>query len=59
MNFPNGLSPRAWLDAHVNLETGVGAPAATRERGVFLVAGSALVWSFGGAAVSLVTSSAR
>ena len=33
MNFPNGLSPRAWLDAHVNLETGVGAPAATRERG--------------------------
>ena len=28
------LSPRAWLDAHVNLETGVGVPApARRERG--------------------------
>jgi dihydrofolate synthase/folylpolyglutamate synthase len=27
------LRPRDWLDAHVNLETGVGAPAATRERG--------------------------
>ena len=25
--------PRAWLDAHVNLETGVGVPAPTRERG--------------------------
>jgi dihydrofolate synthase / folylpolyglutamate synthase len=33
VSFPNGVSPRAWLDAHVNLETGVGAPAATRERG--------------------------
>lgn len=27
------LEPRAWLDAHVNLETGVGVPAPTRERG--------------------------
>jgi dihydrofolate synthase/folylpolyglutamate synthase len=27
------LAPRAWLDAHVNLETGVGVPAPTRERG--------------------------
>ena len=33
MSFPHGLSPRAWLDAHVNLETGVGVPAPTRERG--------------------------
>ena len=32
MNFPQGLSAREWLDAHVNLETGVGVPAA-RERG--------------------------
>ena len=32
MSFPQGLSARAWLDAHVNLETGVGVPAA-RERG--------------------------
>jgi dihydrofolate synthase / folylpolyglutamate synthase len=27
------LEPRAWLDAHVNMETGVGVPATTRERG--------------------------
>ena len=33
MSFPGGLSPQAWLDAHVNMETGVGVPAPTRERG--------------------------
>ena len=33
MSLPEGLAPRAWLDAHVNLETGVGVPAPTRERG--------------------------
>jgi dihydrofolate synthase/folylpolyglutamate synthase len=33
VTFPGGLSARAWLDAHVNMETGVGAPASTRERG--------------------------
>jgi dihydrofolate synthase/folylpolyglutamate synthase len=27
------VEPRAWLDAHVNLENGVGVPAPTRERG--------------------------
>ena len=27
------VPPRAWLDAHVNMETGVGFPAPTRERG--------------------------
>jgi dihydrofolate synthase/folylpolyglutamate synthase len=27
VSFPGGLSARAWLDAHVNLETGVGVPA--------------------------------
>ena len=33
MSIPDGLAPRAWLDAHVNLETGVGVPAPVRERG--------------------------
>ena len=33
MSIPDGLAPRAWLDAHVNLETGVGVPAPARERG--------------------------
>ena len=33
MTFPGGLTPQAWLDAHVNMETGVGFPAPTRERG--------------------------
>ncbi len=33
MSFPGGLSPQAWLDAHVNMETGVGVPAPSRERG--------------------------
>ncbi len=33
MSFPQGLTARAWLDAHVNLETGVGVPAPARERG--------------------------
>ena len=33
VSFPGGLSPQAWLEAHVNLETGVGVPAPTRERG--------------------------
>jgi dihydrofolate synthase/folylpolyglutamate synthase len=33
VNFPGGLTAQAWLDAHVNLETGVGVPAPTRERG--------------------------
>jgi dihydrofolate synthase/folylpolyglutamate synthase len=32
-SFPNGMSPREWLDAHVNMETGVGVPAPSRERG--------------------------
>jgi dihydrofolate synthase / folylpolyglutamate synthase len=27
------IEPRAWLDAHVNLETGVGVPAPVRQRG--------------------------
>jgi dihydrofolate synthase/folylpolyglutamate synthase len=33
VSFPGGLSPQAWLDAHVNMETGVGVPAPSRERG--------------------------
>ncbi|MGO9875981.1 MAG: bifunctional folylpolyglutamate synthase/dihydrofolate synthase [Acidimicrobiia bacterium] len=33
MSSLGGLTPQAWLDAHVNLETGVGVPAPTRERG--------------------------
>jgi dihydrofolate synthase/folylpolyglutamate synthase len=33
VSLPEGLAPRAWLDAHVNLETGVGVPAPARERG--------------------------
>ena len=32
MILPHAGEPRAWLDAHVNLETGVGVPR-TRERG--------------------------
>ena len=32
MILPGRGEPRAWLDAHVNLETGVGAPR-TRDRG--------------------------
>jgi dihydrofolate synthase/folylpolyglutamate synthase len=31
--FPDGPSALAWLDAHVNMETGVGVPAPSRERG--------------------------
>ena len=33
MSLPGGGSPRDWLDAHVNLETGVGVPAPVRQRG--------------------------
>ncbi len=33
MTVPGPSDARAWLDAHVNLETGVGAPARTRARG--------------------------
>jgi dihydrofolate synthase/folylpolyglutamate synthase len=33
VSFPGGLTAQAWLEAHVNLETGVGVPAPTRERG--------------------------
>jgi dihydrofolate synthase / folylpolyglutamate synthase len=33
VKLPPGMTPQAWLDAHVNLETGVGVPAPTRERG--------------------------
>ena len=31
--FPSGANAQAWLDAHVNMETGVGVPAPSRERG--------------------------
>jgi dihydrofolate synthase / folylpolyglutamate synthase len=33
VSSPEPFEPRAWLDAHVNMETGVGVPAPTRERG--------------------------
>ena len=33
MSPPPNFESRAWLDAHVNMETGVGVPARTRERG--------------------------
>jgi dihydrofolate synthase / folylpolyglutamate synthase len=33
MKRTKDLEPRAWLDAHVNMETGVGVPAPSRERG--------------------------
>jgi dihydrofolate synthase / folylpolyglutamate synthase len=33
VSVPRGGSPREWLDAHVNMETGVGVPAPVRQRG--------------------------